>query len=185
MQGNRYPFSPNISIEKKTEYLELYEELYVTNDLPEMRFIALRDAIELCACHCVPPPKWLADAVTQLCYARIISDRRPGRLGSYYARLRQHRIDLIRWASVRHLRDNCRDRVRTWHDAYATASFELRTTIAQGSEEVMAASYKRHNKQSYLKLLKMSGGAEAVASSAQFYFEEREQLLDVDRLFRD
>ncbi|MBG0803534.1 hypothetical protein IYW40_18895 [Methylocystis sp. H4A] len=184
MQGNHYPDLQDGLREQAPKQLALYEKWFRANDLPEGRFIALRDAIELCAWYRVPPPKWVADAVTELCYSQIEADRRPGRLGSYHARFRQHRIHLIRWAAVRHLRYNCRDRIRTWHDAYAEASHELRKTIARGSEEVMATSYKRHNRNPFLKILKDNGGEEALADTARSYFEEREMLLDVDRLFR-
>jgi hypothetical protein len=185
MQSKDYPDLPDGLIEKAPERLALYEKWFRADDLPEGRFIALRNAIELCAWYRVPPPKWVADAVTALCYARIKADRRPGRLGSYQARFRQHRIHMIRWAAVRHLRDNFRERVRTWHDAYAGAADELRKTIAQGTEEVMAASYKRHNRNPYLKMIKNSGDAKALADVARELFEEREGLLDIEKHFRE
>jgi hypothetical protein len=169
-------------IDKVPEHLALHERLFRTGDLPEERLIALRDAISLCSwCH-VPPPKWLEEAVTELCYKQIEADRRPGRLGSYRARLRQHRIHMIRWATVKHLRDNCRERARTWDDAFTEASRELRQTIAQGSEEAMAASYKTFGRNAFIKLRKVDG-AGALADTAREYFEARDALLDVDRLF--
>lgn len=179
-----YPDLPAGIIEKAPEQLTFYERLFRTGDLPEDRLIALRDAITLCAWYRVPPPKWIADAVTDLCYSQIESDRRPGRLGSYHARFRQYRIHLIRWAAVRHLRENCRERARTWDDAYAEASRELRQTIAQGSAEAMAASYKMQNRNPYLRIMKDSSGPEAVAKCAREYFEARDIMLDVDRFFR-
>jgi hypothetical protein len=48
----------------------------------------------------------------------------------------------------------------------------------------MATSYKRHNRNPFLKLLKDTGGEEALADTARSYFEERDVLLDVDRLLR-
>lgn len=184
MRSADYPHLQEGQIEKAPERLAFYERLFRPDTLPEGRFLALRDAIQLCAWYCVPPPKWVADAVTELCYSQICADRRPGRLGSYQARLRQHRIHLVRWAAVRHLRDNCRARIQTWQDAYDGASRELRRTIAQGSGEVMASSYKRHNRNPSLKMIRESGGAEAVADAARSLFDDREILLDVDKLFR-
>jgi len=181
--GNDYPDLPAGLIEKAPEHLALHERLFNKGELPEERLIALRDAIIVCAWYRVAPPKWIADAVTELCYKQIDADRRPGRLGSYRARLRQHRIHLIRWAAVRHLRDNCPERAQTWNQAYAEASRELRGTIAQGGDEAMAASYKIESRSPYLKLIKEKGGATAVAKSAREYFEARHVMLDVDRLF--
>jgi hypothetical protein len=183
MEGNDYPDLPPGVIDKAPKHLALYERLFHKGELPEDRLLALRNAIELCAWYRVAPPKWIADAVTELCHKEILADRRPGRLGSYRARLRQHRIHLIRWAAVRHLRDNCRERVRTWNAAYAEASRELRGTIAQGSDEAMAASYKIESRNPSLKLIRKTGGATAVSNSAREYFEARHVMLDVDRLF--
>jgi hypothetical protein len=163
---------------KVPEHLAFHERSFRNGDLPEERLIALRDAIVLCAWCRVAPPKWIADAVTDLCYKQIEADRRPGRLGSYRARFRQYRIHLIRWAAVRHLRDNCRERAQTWDDAYAEASRELRGTIAQGSSEAMAASYKMHSRSPLLKVIKNSG-AGALAETARSYFEGRNALLDM------
>lgn len=185
MENNSYPELPAGLFEKAPEYLALHERLFREGKLPEDRLIGLRDAIEVCAWYRVPPPKWVADAVTELCYKQILADRRPGRLGSYHARFRQYRIHLIRWATVRHLRDNCPERVRTWNDAYSEASRELRGTIAQGSDEAMAASYKVHNRNPCLRLIKKSGGAAALARSAREYFEARDVMLDVDRFFKE
>ncbi len=173
-----YPEPPVRLIEKTPEHLALYERLFRTGDLPEDRFIALRDAIERCAWCRVPPPKWIADAVTQLCYKQIEADRRPGRLGSYRARLRQHRVHLVRWATVRHLRDNCRHRARTWHDAYAEASRELRQTIARGSAESIAASYKSFSRAGFLQVAKKND-ARGLAEYARAYSEARDDLLNV------
>lgn len=185
MEHNGYPDLPPGLAERAPEHLTLHERSFHKGDLPEDRLIALRDAIEVCAWYRVPPPKWIADAVTELCHEQILADRRPGRLGSYRARFRQYRIHLIRWAAVRHLRDNCRERVRTWNDAYMEASRELRGTIAQGSQETMAASYKLHSRNPYLKLIKKSGGVAALGRSAREYFEARDVMLDVDELFRE
>jgi hypothetical protein len=182
MEGDDYPDLPAGLIDKAPDHLALHEWSFRTGDLPEDRLIALRDAIVLCAWYRVPPPKWVADAVTELCYKQILAHRRPGRLGSYRARFRQHRVHMIRWAAVRHLRDNCRERARTWDDAYAEASRELRRTIAQGSEEAMAASYKMFGRNPYVRLIK-KGGTDALAETARNYFEARDVLLDVDRLF--
>jgi len=162
--------------------MAFHERSFRKGDLPEDRLIALRDAIVLCAWYRVPPPKWVADAVTELCYRQIEADRRPGRLGSYRARFRQHRIHLIRWATVKHLRENCRERARTWSDAYTEASRELRGTIAQGSEEAMSASYKIFARNPFLKLTRKAG-AGALADTARSYFEARDALLDFDRFF--
>lgn len=180
-----YPPLPDGLIEKAPEHLALYEKLFRESDLPEDRFIALRDAIVLCAWYRVPPPKWIADEVTELCYRQIHADRRPGRLGTHRARFRQYRIHLIRWAAVRHLKFNNPERARTWNEAYAEASRELRGTIAQGSEESMAASYKRHSQNGYLKIIKECGGAVAVSESARNYFESRDAMLDMERIFRE
>lgn len=185
MRDDGYPELPAGLIDKAPEHLALHERLFRKSDLPEDRLIALRDAIEVCAWCRVPPPKWIADAVTQLCYQQILADRRPGRLGSYRARFRQYRIHLIRWAAVRHLRDNCRERARTWSYAYAEASRQLRGTIAQGSAEAIAASYKIHSRNSFLKLTKEYGGAQALAQSAREYFEARDVMLDMDRFFNN
>lgn len=138
MEDVDYLQPPGGLIARVPEFLALYERRFRTGDLPEERLIALRDAISLCSWCRVPPPKWVEEAVTELCYKQIEADRRPGRLGSYRSRLRQHRIHLVRWAAVRHFRYNCPQ--RTLDDAYAEASRELRQTIAQGSAEAMAAS---------------------------------------------
>jgi hypothetical protein len=183
MEDNQYPDPPAGLIDKVPEHLALYERLFRKGDLPEERLIALRDAISLCSWCRVAPPRWLEQAVTELCYKQILEDRRPGRLGSYRARFRQHRIHMIRWATVRHLRDNCRERAPTWNDAYAEASLELRQTIAQGSEEAMAASYKMHSRNPNLKLIKKGGGANALTKIARQDFEARDVMLDIDRLF--
>jgi hypothetical protein len=185
MEDDDYPDLPAGLVDKAPDHLALHERSFRRGDLPEDRLIALRDAIVLCAWYRVPPPKWIADAVTELCYKQILADRRPGRLGSYRARFRQHRIHLIRWATVRHLRDNCRERARTWNDAYVEASRELRRTIVQGSEEAMAASYKIYSRNPYLKLIKESGGAKALARTARQNFEARHAMLDVDRFFNE
>jgi hypothetical protein len=183
MGSQEYPELPAGLIEKAPEHLALYERLNREGVLPEDRLIALRDAIVLCAWYRVPPPKWVADSVTELCYEQIKADRRPGRLGTYRARFRQHRIHLIRWAAVKHLRDNCPERARTWGDAYAEASRELRGTIAQGSEEAVAASYKLYSRNSFLKIIRQSGGNQAVADAAREYFEARGVMLDMDKIF--
>jgi hypothetical protein len=183
MKGKSYPDPPPGIADKAPEYLAVYERSFLEGDLPEARLIALRDATEMCAWCRLPPPKWIADAVTELCHEQIRVDRRPGRLGSYRARLRQHRIHLIRWATVRHLRDNCRQRARTWTDAYREASRELRGTIAQGSAEAMAASYKMHNRNSFLRSGKEGRDSTFIAKAAREYFEARDIMLDVDRLF--
>jgi hypothetical protein len=183
MAINDYPTLPAVLIEKAPERLALFERLFRQGDLPEDRLIALRDAIETCAWFRVAPPKWIADAVTELCYKQIEADRRPGRLGSYRARFRQHRIHLIRWAAVRHLRDNCRERAITWNDAYTEASRELRGTIAQGSSEAMAASYKIFSRNAYSKLIKKHDVGRASARTAREYFEARHDMLDIDRIF--
>ncbi len=182
MQDNDYPDLPAGLADKAPEHLAFHERLFRKGDLPEDRLIALRDAIVVCAWYRVPPPKWIADAVTELCYRQILADRRPGRLGSYRARFRQHRIHLVRWAAVRHLRDNCRERARTWDHAYAEASRELRGTVAQGSEEAIAASYKVFGRNSLMKSIRKDG-ENALAETARTYFEARDALLDIDRLF--
>jgi hypothetical protein len=179
MEEGHYPQPPAGVVRNTPKHLAHYERLFKTGGLPEDSLIALRDAMELCAwCH-VPPPRWLADAVTELCYKQILADRRPGRLGSYPARLRQHRIHLVRWATVKHLRENCRERARTWSDAFVEASRELRKTIAQGSEEAMAASYKRFGRNPLIKLIKKDGGAGALAEMARDYFEAKDFQLNV------
>jgi hypothetical protein len=183
MESHDYPTLPPGLREKAPEHLALHKRRFQKGELPEERLIALRDAIELCAWYRVPPPKWVADAVTELCYKQILADRRRGRLGTYRARFRQYHIHLIRWATVRHLRHNCRERARTWNDAYAEASRELRGTIAQGSEISMAASYKRHARNGFLKLIKNSGGDEALSETARNYFEARDAMLDIEKLF--
>lgn len=183
MQDNDYPDLPAGLADKAPEHLALHERLFRKGDLPEDRLIALRDAMVVCAWYRVPPPKWIADAVTELCYKQILADRRSGRLGSYRARFRQYRIHLIRWAAVRHLPDNCRERARTWNDAYTEASRELRGTIAQGSEEAMAASYKLHSRNSLLKTMKRDDDGTFIARTAREYFEARDIMLDVDKLF--
>jgi hypothetical protein len=183
MKGHDYPDLPAGLAHKAPEHLAHHERLFRKGELPEDRLIALRDAIVVCAWYRVPPPKWIADAVTELCYKEILTDRQPGRLGSYRARFRQHRIHLVRWAAVRHVRDNCRERARTWEDAYAEASLELRHTIAQGSEEAMAASYKAQSRNPILRWIKESAGAKALAETAREYFEAREVMLDIDRVF--
>ena len=183
MEGD-YPDLPQGLAEKAPEHLELHRRTFDRGALPEEKLIALRDAITLCAWYRVPPPKWIADAVTELCYKQISGDRRPGRFRTYRARFRQHRIHLIRWATVRHLRDNCRARARTWNDAYAEASRELRGTIAQGSDDAMAASYKRHSRNPFLKLISENGGKRALAKTAREQFEAREAMLDIDRIFQ-
>jgi hypothetical protein len=180
MPRNNYPQVPDDLIEKAPEQLAHYEKLFSADDLPEHRLLALRDAIELCAWYQVPPPKWVAAAVPELCYAQIEAHRQPGRLGSYQTRLRQHRIHLIRWATVRHLRDNCRERFPTWNNAYEGASVELRATIAQGNEEVMAASYKKHSQNSYLQIIKDRGRTGRLAEIARDFFENKAFLLNVD-----
>lgn len=185
MEDNSYPELPAGLAEKAPDHLALHERSFRNGELPEDRLIALRDAIVVCAWYRVPPPKWIADAVTELCYKQILADRGPGRLGSYHARFRQYRIHLIRWATVRHLRDNCPKRARTWNEAYREASRELRGTIAQGSEEAMAASYKIQSRNAWLKLMKKNGGATTLARSAREYFEARDVMLDVDRLFKE
>jgi len=58
-------------------------------------------------------------------------------------------------------------------------------TIAQGSEEAMAASYKMHSRSPYFKIARESGGAEALAKTAREYFEARDVMLDVDRFFSE
>ena len=183
MDGTDYPHLPAGLLDKAPEHLALHERVFRKGDLPEDQLIALRDAIVLCAWCRIPPPKWIADAVTELCYKQILADRRPGRLGSYRARFRQHRIHLVRWAAVRHLRDNCRERAQTWDNAYTEASRELRGTIAQGSDEAMAASYKIHARNPYLKLIKKVGGTTAIAETARQYFEARDVMLDIDKFF--
>jgi len=183
MKGDDYPELPPGLLEKAPEHLAFHEREFRTGSLPEIRLIALRDAIVLCAWYRVAPPKWIADAVTDLCYKQIEADRRPGRLGSYRARFRQHRIHMIRWATVKHLRENCRERAKTWDDAYSEASRELRRTIAQGSEEAMAASYKLFRKNSFMKLIEKDSGMAALSNTAREYFEARHVLLDMDRFF--
>lgn len=183
MDDDGYPDLPAGLAAMAPEHLTMHERSFRAGVLPEDRLIALRDAIVVCAWYRVPPPKWIADAVTDLCYKQIKADRRPGRLGSYRARFRQYRIHLIRWAAVRHVRDNCRERARTWNDAYAEASRELRQTIAQGSEEAVAASYKLHSRNPWLKYMKDTGGPGALSKTAREYFEARDAMLDIDRLF--
>jgi hypothetical protein len=158
----------------------VYERNFRGSDLPEDRLNALSNATLLCAWSRRPPPKWIVDAVAELCDERINADRRPGRLGSYRARSRQHAIHLIRWATVRHLRDNCRKRVRTWNDAYTEASRELRGTIAQGSAEAMAASYKIRNRNSFQLTRKTGGRGTLISLAARQYFEARNIILGLD-----
>jgi hypothetical protein len=183
MENGDYPSLPAGLAEKAPEHLALHERRFRKGDLPEDRLIALRDAMVVCSWYRVPPPKWIADAVTELCYKHIEADRRPGRLGSYRARLRQYRIHLIRWATVRHLRDNCRERAKTWDDAYAEASRELRQTIAQGSEDSIAASYKAHSRNPFVKSIRNNGSAKAISETARTYFEAKDVMLDTDRFF--
>lgn len=182
MEDKHYTEPPAKLVSKIPEYSALHERSFRTGVLPEERLIALRDAISLCSWCRVPPPKWLEEAVTELCHKQILADRRPGRLGSYRARFRQHRIHLVRWAAVRHLRDNCRDRARTWDHAYAEASRELRGTIAQGSEEAIAASYKAFGRNSLMRSLRKDG-ENTLAETVRTYFEARDVLLDIDRIF--
>jgi hypothetical protein len=176
---DEYPEPPAETRKEVPKFLAQFKTTFDKGDLPEISLIALRDAIELCAWYRVPPPKWIADAVTQLCYRQIEADRRPGRLGSYQARLKQHRIHLVRWATVKHLRENCRERARTWNDAFAEASQELRRTIAQGSEEAIAASYKSFGRSWSVSLTSKRGGKAAVAEMARNYFEGRDALLSM------
>jgi hypothetical protein len=185
MESDGYPDLPAGLVDKAPQHLAIHKREFDEGDLPEHRLIALRDAIVLCAWYRVPPPKWIADAVTELCYKQISADRRPGRLGTYRARFRQYRIHLIRWAAVRHLRDNCPERAQTWNDAYTEASRELRGTIAQGSDEAMAASYKLHSRNPLLKIVKENGGKVALSKTAREYFEARDAMLDMDRIFRE
>lgn len=183
MSTLEYPDVPPQLAANAPKHLEEFQKVFSTAVLPEDKLLALRDAIDLCSWVQIPPPKWIADATTQLCYKQITDDRRPGRLGTYKARLRQHRIHLVRWATVRYLRDR-KGPSKTWNDAYADASRILRGTIAQGSDEAIAASYKSYSKISIFGSLRKSGGESAVSASAEEYFEARDVLLDMDRLFR-
>lgn len=176
MKGD-YPEPPESARKEVPEMLALHERQFKTGELPEITLIALRDAIALCAWYRVAPPKWIADGVEDLCYKQIESDRRPGRLGSYRARLKQHRIHLVRWAAVKHLRENCRERARTWSDAYAEASRELRGSIAQGSSEAIAVSYKNHARSPFIRSFKRDYGADAVARMAGEQFAAKDALL--------
>jgi hypothetical protein len=176
---DEYP-KPPVGVKKEMpKLLAQYKHTFDKGGLPEGPLIALRDAIEMCAWYGVPPPKWIADAVAQLCYQQIEADRRPGRLGSYHARLKQHRIHLVRWATVKHLRENCRERARTWNDAFAEASRELQQTIAQGGEEAIAASYKSFARSWSKGLISELDGKTALAEIAQSYFEGRHALLSM------
>jgi hypothetical protein len=49
----------------------------------------------------------------------------------------------------------------------------------------MAASYKIHSPNPYLKLIKESGDEKALAETAREYFEARGVMLDVDRFFNE
>ena len=176
---DEYPKPPAGMKKEIPKLLAHYKRAFDEGGLPEGPLIALRDAIEMCAWHRVPPPKWIADAVAQLCYRQIEADRRPGRLGSYHARLKQHRIHLVRWATVKHLRENCRQTARTWNDAYAQASRGLQQTAAQGSEEAIAASYKSYARGWARNFKSALGGRAALADTARNYFEGRHGLLSM------
>jgi len=62
------------------------------------------------------------------------------------------------------------------------ASRELRGTIAQGSSEAMAASYKLYCRNSVLTTDK-AGNMAFIAQAAREYFEAKDVMLDVDRIF--
>ena len=133
---------------------------------------AIRTA--LCTCEvfgCVPP--WLFRPIDELIVEQILGKRRRGRAGNYLAAAKQHKVHLMRWATVKHLRENCRERAPTWDVAYREAARELRGTIAQGSEELMRASYKFYCRHP------LTRGGPNVAAIARQYYEERALHLDL------
>jgi hypothetical protein len=118
----------------------------------------------------VTVPGWLYRAVLDLVSEQMDKKGR-GRTGNHLAQLKQHRIHLVRWGTVKHLRENCRERARTWPDAYAEASRELRGTDAQGSPGAMEASYKHHCRNPYNRAITDKG------KHAREIYERRDALL--------
>ena len=114
------------------------------------------------------PPDWLYDAVFELIHKETSRNRRG------QAKERQHSIDLIRWATVKYYRESVG---LTWEAAYDAASRKLQGSPAGGNEETIRASYKRHQHDGYIELLRRHDGAEAVGRYAREIYEDREKLM--------
>jgi len=115
------------------------------------------------------PPDWLYDAIF------TVLDKEVSRHGRELAKGRQYEIDLIRWATVKHYREDMR---LSWERAYAAASRKLRGSPAGRSEETIRASYKRHQHDGFVELLRQREDADAaVRTYARDTYEDLENRL--------
>jgi hypothetical protein len=83
----------------------------------------------------------------------------------------QREIDLLRWATVHHLRVS---RGLTWDAAYAAASEELNHSCARGSAETMRASYKWINRHPLIESMRQQGPAGEIDAVAREQYEKRQ-----------
>jgi hypothetical protein len=155
------------------EQLDNFELAYKRG---ELEIVSL--ALDLCVRRAVHPPKWICDGVADLAERHARDRKRRGRNGNWVAQERQRRIHQVRWATVKHLKENCRERALTWDKAYEEASRVLRGTIARGSAETMSASYKRQCRDPMVMEIK-SVSPSMLAESARSYFALRENWLNV------
>jgi hypothetical protein len=106
-------------------------------------------------------PDWVYTAIGNLIEKEASRDRR--RL----AKGRQRWSDRVRWATVKYLKQSGR---LSWEAAYHEAALHLGGGSAAGSEETIRASYKRHQHDSYVELLKKAS-PEAVNEYARETYE--------------
>jgi hypothetical protein len=94
-------------------------------------------------------------------------------------KLKQDVIHKVRWATVKHLRENCRERAPTWERVFAEAEHDLRGIAAQGSEEAIRRSYKLHCHDPLILQLNGFAGPQYLAELAEQYYQERHGPLKV------
>jgi hypothetical protein len=141
----------------------------------DLEAIAL--ALSICAGAKMTPPRWICNAVYDIVERNLRAQKRRGPGGNYGAKLKQDAIHRVRWATVKHLRVNCRERAPTWERVFVEASYELRGTAAQGSEEAIRRSYKLHCHDPLILQLNGLADAQYLAEIAKQIYQERHERL--------
>jgi hypothetical protein len=161
-------------LENSADVIAQCEREYGKGDLR-----ALAQALSICATTKMTPPTWICNAVSNIVEQNIRAQKRRGRGGNFRAKLKQDTIHKLRWATVKHLRVNCRERAPTWERVFVEASYELRGTAAQGSEETMRRSYKLHRHDRLADKFYRLLGPEYLVKLAEQIYQERYGPLQV------
>jgi hypothetical protein len=161
-------------LENPADVIAQCEREYGNGDLR-----AIAQALSICAATKMAPPTWICDAVSDIVEQNIRAQKRRGPGGNYGAKLKLDAIHRVRWATVKHLHENCRERAPTWERVFVEAAHDLRGTAARGSEEAIRRSYKPYCHDPLIWKLYGYCGPQYLAELAEKIYQERHGPLKV------